>query len=173
MAVAESFHAQKMSQMDGYLKLEGIKGDATESTHAGEIMVDSFSFGASNPTQKGQGGGQAAGKVKISDFTVSKFTDSASPKLFQACCDGTHFAKATLSIRKAGGKSAIDYITYKFTELFVTDFKWEVNHGEETPVENVHFSFASVEVTYTPQKPDGSKGAAIVAGWDLKGAKAL
>ena len=31
----------------------------------------------------------------------------------------------------------------------------------------------AVTVTYTEQKADGSKGAAIVAGWDLKGAKAL
>ena len=31
----------------------------------------------------------------------------------------------------------------------------------------------AVTVTYTEQKADGSKGAAIVAGWDLKGAKAI
>jgi hypothetical protein len=30
-----------------------------------------------------------------------------------------------------------------------------------------------VVVTYTEQKADGSKGGAQVAGWDLKGAKAI
>lgn len=160
-------------KFDAYLQLAGIKGDATAHDHVGEIFVDSFSFGASNPTQRGQGGGQGAGRVAISDFTVSKFTDSSSPKLFQACCSGTHFKDATLSIRKAGGSHPIDYLKYKFTELFVTKVDWGVQRYDETPTENVSFSFGSLEVIYTPQQKDGSKGAAIVAGWDLKGAKSL
>lgn len=158
---------------DAYLQLDSVKGDATDSDHVGHIMVGSFQFEASNPAQKGQGGGQSAGKVRIGDFTLTKYTDSASPKLFQACCNGTHFAKATLHVRKAAGAKAIDYLQYKFTELFVTDFKWGVEHHEETPTEHLSFSFATVEITYTPQKGDGNKGAAIVAGWDLKGNKSL
>lgn len=158
---------------DAYLHLEGVKGDATDSDHVGHIMVGSFNFEAASPAQKGQGGGQSAGKVRISDFSVTKFTDSASPKLFQACCDGTHFKKAVLHVRKSGGKKSIDYLQYKFTELFVTDFKWAVEHNEETPTEHLSFSFASVEITYTPQNSDGNKGGAIVAGWDFKANKSL
>jgi len=32
----------------------------------------------------------------------------------------------------------------------------------------VSFAFGKVDMTYTPQKVDGSKGTAVVASWDLK-----
>jgi type VI secretion system secreted protein Hcp len=158
---------------DAYLKLDGVEGEATRKGYEKQLFLDSFSWGAHNPTSKvGTGGG--AGRVEISNFTVTKKTDKSSAKLFQACCAGKHFKDAMLTVLKAGGENPVDYLKYEFKELFVTDIQWSgATGGDETPAEHVGFAFGAVTVTYTEQKADGSKGAAIVAGWDLKGAKAI
>jgi len=158
---------------DAYLKLDGVEGEATRKGYEKQLFLESFSWGAHN-SQTRVGSGAGSGKVEISNFTVTKATDKSSAKLFQACCSGKHFPKAVLSILKAGGENPIDYLKYEFKELFVTDVQWSGSTGgDDVPRETVGFAFGAVTVTYTEQKPDGSKGAAIVAGWDLKGSKAL
>lgn len=158
---------------DAYLKLEGVEGEATRKGYEKQLFLESFSFGA-NQSATRVGTGAGAGKVQISDFNITKRTDKSTAKLFQACCEGKHFPKAVVSILKAGGTNPIDYLKYEFKELFVTSIQWSgASGGDDTPMESVAFAFSAVVVTYTEQKPDGSKGAAIVAGWDLKGAKAL
>ncbi len=159
--------------MDAFLKIDGVEGEATREGFQKQINLESFSFGAHNPTNP-LGTGAGAGRVEISNFTCTKKTDKASAKMFQACCAGKHFPKAVITLVKAGGNSPVDYLKYEFTELFVQDINWSASSGgDDTPAESVAFAFGTVQVTYSEQKADGSKGPAIVAGWDLKGGKAL
>jgi len=156
--------------VDMFLKLDGITGEATRQNYTGWIELDSFSFGASNPVSIGTGStGAGAGKVSLSSFNVMKRTDSSSPVLFQKCCQGQHFAKATIALNKAGGTASLKFLTYDFTELFTESIQWSCGAGgDDTPAEAISFAFASVNVTYTPQKVDGTAGSAVVAGWDVK-----
>jgi len=161
---------------DAYLKLAGVDGEGTRKGYEKQVFLESFSFGAHNPTGKpgSGGGGMSAGKVELSNFTVTKKTDTSSAKLFQACCKGTHYDTALLTVLKAGGENPVDYLKYEFKGLFVTDIHWSgATNGDDTPVENVGFAYSAVTVTYTQQKADGSKGAAIVAGWDVAKAQAI
>jgi hypothetical protein len=43
----------------------------TSTNHENWIEIDSFSFGASNPTQTGASGGAGAGKVDLSDISLT------------------------------------------------------------------------------------------------------
>ena len=36
----------------------------------------------------------------------------------------------------------------------------------DTPSENLGFMYGALSVTYTPQKIDGTAGAAVVGGWN-------
>ncbi len=158
---------------DAFLKLDGVEGEATRRGYEKQIALLSFSWGAHNPTSA-VGSGAGAGRVQITNFSAAKYTDKSSAKLFQACCAGKHFPKAVVTLLKAGGSNPVDYLKYEFTELFVQDINWSGSSGgDDVPMESLAFSFSSVSVTYTEQKADGSKGSAIVAGWDLKGGKAL
>lgn len=158
---------------DCFLKLDGVEGEAERAGYQKQIDLESFSFGGHNPTNP-YGGGVGAGRVEITPFTASKRTDKASAKLFQACCAGKHFPKATITLLKAGGQSPVDFLKYDFTELFVQDIQWSGGKGgEDTPTESLSFAFATVQVTYSEQNADGSRGTAIVAGWDLRAGKPL
>ena len=147
-----------------YLKVDGVDGEATADKFEKQIVLDSFQLGAHNPTSIGTGGGAGSGKVTLSNFTVSKRTDTSSVPLFLACCKGTHFENAVVTVRRAGGDQ-IKFLTYTFNVLFVEDINWSGGAGDE-PVETLSFAYGSVEMGYTPQDSTGGEGAEIMGGWD-------
>jgi type VI secretion system secreted protein Hcp len=157
---------------DCYLKISSpdVKGESTDKVHTGEIQVSTYRFGASNPTTISSGTtGSSTGKVSVSNFIITKRTDKSSPILFQACCSGEHYAKATFTLRKSG-KSPLEYLIYTFTEMYVNSIDWSGATGEkdDTPIETVAFSFGSVHVKYVPQKSDGTGDSPIEGGWDIQ-----
>jgi type VI secretion system secreted protein Hcp len=166
---------------DTYLKLEGgttpVTGESTRTGFEGWIEIYSFSWGASNPTTVGTGAtGLSAGKVSVSSFNVMKKTESSSPTLFAACCTGSHFPKATVTLNKASGEKdkALAFLTYKFTDVMVESIQWSGSTGgDDTPTESVSFAFAKVEIMYQQQSTEkGGQTKNIGASWDLTKAAA-
>jgi len=154
---------------DAFLKIDGVNGEATRKGFEKQMEILSFSWGAANPSTIGAGGGGGGGgKVSVSSFNIMQRSDVASPILFQACCKGDHFAKASVTLNKAAGASALDFIKYEFEEVYVDNINWSgASGGDDTPTESVSFSFGKVSITYTPQNKDGSKGSPAVGAWDL------
>ena len=97
-----------MAAVDYFLKIEGVdKGESPDAQYKGSdgwIQIESWSFGASQGGTMQFGGGRGAGKVSMQDFHFTMKVNTASPKLFLACCSGEHFKKATVHARKAGKK---------------------------------------------------------------------
>jgi type VI secretion system secreted protein Hcp len=154
---------------DAFLKIDGVNGEATRKGFEKQMEILSFSWGASNPSTIGAGGGGGGGgKVSVSSFNIMKKSDAASPILFQACCKGDHFPSAIVTLNKAAGSAALDFIKYEFDEVYVDSVQWSGSSGgDDTPMESVSFSFGKVSITYTPQNKDGSKGSPAVGAWDL------
>jgi type VI secretion system secreted protein Hcp len=156
---------------DTFLDLAGVTGESTAKDMAGKIEIYSFSWGASNPTTVSSGStGLAAGKVSISSFNVMKKTEKSSPSLFSACCQGKHFASATVTMRKATGDSGQKaFLTYTFTDVMVESVQWSGSTGgDDTPTESVSFAFAKVAISYQQQdSKGGTVGKAVDASWDL------
>lgn len=152
---------------DAFLKIDGLNGESTRIGFEKQLEIKSFNWGATNPATIGAGGG-GAGKVSLSPFNISKKTDAASPLLFQSCCNGTHYAKAVVTLIKSGSGSPYDFIKYEFEKVYVESVQWSgATGGDDTPLESVSFAFSKVSITYTPQNPDGSKGSPVVGAWDL------
>jgi type VI secretion system secreted protein Hcp len=158
---------------DAFLDISGVDSESTREGFENKIELIGFNLGATNPTTIGIGGGGGQGKVQVTPFAFTKRTDKSSPQLFQACATGKHFETATVTLHKAGGNAALDYLKYKFTDVFIENISWSGNSGgNDLPLENVSFAYGRVEVTYTPQKEDGSKGSPVVGTWDQKKVKA-
>ena len=71
---------------DAFLKIEGpdVKGESQADGRENEIDILSFSWGVSNPSAQAlHGGGSGGGKVTLSELTITKRTDKASPQLFR------------------------------------------------------------------------------------------
>jgi type VI secretion system secreted protein Hcp len=155
-----------MAAPDYLLEIDGIQGESTDSKHPNTIEVESFSGGATNTGSFGSGtGGGGAGKVNLQDVHFTAQVSKASPNLFAACAAGKHISKATLYVRKQGGKQE-DYMTVKLTKVLVTSY--QVGAGAPIAQESFSLNYAKIEFEYKPQDEKGSLGAKVAGGWDLE-----
>jgi type VI secretion system secreted protein Hcp len=162
-----------MAQVDYFLKLDGIKGEAKADGKTDQIQLESWSFGASQQGTHGSGGGGGAGKVLMQDVHFVKYMDKSSPKLFAACSAGTHIASAVLTARKAGDKP-LEFLEIKLTDCLVSSYQ-SGGSGEASVVPTDQFSlnFSKVEVNYVEQNAKGGAGEPVKAGFDVKANKKL
>ena len=161
-----------MAAVDYFLKIEGAPGESTDHKHKDEIDLLSFSFGASNASTFAFGGGGGAGKVQMTDFHFMMNVNKASPKLMLHCATGQHIKSALLCCRKAG-KEQQEYLKVTFTDVMVTNFQTNGDAGaNHLPSDSVSLAFGKIEWEYKIQNPDGTLGAALKTGYDLKQMKA-
>lgn len=158
--------------VDYFLKIEGIEGESQDAKHKGEISLESFSWGASQSGTMAYGGGGGAGKVQMQDFNFVMNVNKASPKLFLACATGDHIKKAVLTCRKAG-KDQQEYMKFTFSDVLVSSYQTSGSAGDVIPLEQISLNYAKMEMEYKEQKPDGTLGGSIKAGYDLKQNKAV
>jgi len=140
--------------VDMFIKIDTIDGESRDKTHAKDIDVLAWSWGMSNSGTAHMGGGAGAGKVNVQDLSFTKYVDKASAKLQLACCNGTHFTKAKLVVRKAG-TTPIEYIVIELEEVLITSVSTGGSGGEDRLTENVTLNFAKVKFVYTPQDATG------------------
>lgn len=156
-----------MAAVDYFLKIDGIKGESQDDKHKNEIELESWSWGESNAGSFSASSGGGAGKVVMQDFHFTMKVNTASPKLFQACASGEHIKSAQLTCRKAGLKQQ-EYLIVKFTDLLISSYQSSGHQGDVIPTDQISFNFTAIEMDYKEQKADGSLGAPIHGGWDVK-----
>ena len=152
--------------VDMFIKIDTVDGESRDKAHKKEIDVLAWSWGMSNSGSAHVGGGAGAGKVNVQDISFTKWVDSATPKLALACCDGKHFANATLVVRKAGEKP-VEYLKIKVEEVLITSISTGGSGGEDRLTENVTLNFAKVSLDYVPQDEKGAAGTAIPMTWSI------
>jgi type VI secretion system secreted protein Hcp len=151
-----------------FLKIDGIDGDSQQDGHAGEIEIESFSWGESNSGAAAHGGGGGAGKVSMQDFHFTMRSSKASPKLMLACATGQHFKEAVL-VGLRSGERPQQFLKYRLTDVLVSRYQFAgVPPRENLPSDQISLDFGKVEFDYTPQQPDGSAGAPVHFGFDLR-----
>ncbi|MEO9363226.1 MAG: type VI secretion system tube protein Hcp [Nitrososphaera sp.] len=179
VAVA-SFTSQKLSaseallgipsadaaSVDYFLKIDGIEGESTDDKHKGEINIESFSWGASNAGSASAGGGGGAGKVSFQDISFTKVIDKSSPKLVLATATGEHIKQVTLT-GEVSGKKGEQFLQIKLTDVLISSYQQGGSSGA-APIDSFSLSFAKIEFKYYPANPDGSLGAPVTGGWDVK-----
>jgi type VI secretion system secreted protein Hcp len=148
-----------LAVVDYFLKIAGIDGESMSAKHKGEIDVESWTWGESMVGSPGGGGRPAA-----SDFSFVMKLNKASPKLFLACASGKHIDSAWLTAQRAG-KQTDYFLKWSFADLVVSSYQTGASAGEH-PTDQVAFNFRKIEVEYKEQKPDGSLGDVVKAGWD-------
>ena len=161
-----------MAQVDYFLKIDGIQGESTDDKHKNEIDVQSWSWGETNTGDAAHRGGMGAGKVSMQDFHFVMHINKATPKLMEACATGQHIKSAILTCRKAGGTQQ-EYLKVTFSDLIVSSYQGGGSHGDMIPVDQVSLNFSKIEYEYKEQKPDGTLGGTVKAGYDLKANKTV
>ena len=183
LAAATNAHAAS----DYFLKIGDIKGESTtaDSEHEGWIELTSVSWASGDPALAAGSqvapsqravlvapvadeSARQAASPRISEVSISKMMDASSAKLSQACASGTHFPKAELHVRKAGGDPDRPIITaYQLFDVVLTCSTGGSSNealrpteqvalstggsaGDSIPMEQISLNFGRVEVKAMP-----------------------
>ena len=150
------------------IKIDGVEGESKVKDHEGEIDVLEWDWGMVNTGSMHVGGGGGTGVAEVHDLTFKKQVDKASATLYQRCCKGTHITEgATLFMRKMGD-DPLDFMKIKMSPVLVSSIDSGGSEGDESFTETIGLNFGNVEITYTPQKEDGSPDADIVVTWNIE-----
>ena len=152
--------------VDIFLKLDGVKGEAQDFVHKGEMDVLSWSWGMSQSATTHAGGGGGSGKVSVHDISITKPVDAASPTLQLFCFNGKHVANGTLTVRKAG-ENPLEYLKIDMEEIIISSISIGGSAGQDVLTENVSLNFRKVHTTYTPQTATGTGDVAKEAKWNI------
>jgi type VI secretion system secreted protein Hcp len=154
--------------VNAHLKIDGLDGESATSGFEKQIDVLSWSFGATQTGSMAFGGGGGSGKVSVGDLNITKRFDKASPKLFEALGTGKHIKEAILTLKKAGGDKAVEYLNYKISDILISSVQWGGASDGEYPTEQVSINFAKIEIVYTEQDDKGVAGAKTGSKFDVK-----
>lgn len=142
-----------------FLKLDTVAGNATSVKHKGEIDIDSYAWGVDRPA--------GSTKPALQTFTLTLPAGRASPKIFLMSAGGVKLQRAVLSVQQSGTEQ--DFLRWTLTDVTITSYKTVGNVLGDGITDQIVLSFAKAEVEYTP--PEG--GAPVKAGWDLRTGKSV
>jgi type VI secretion system secreted protein Hcp len=175
------------SEIDIFLKLDGIDGESAVRGHEKEIEVLSYEQAVEiTVVLSGGGGGAAAGKSTFSGLRFRKNVDVASVPMFLACASGQHIKDARFTFRRRG--TSFDFYKVTLEDVLITNIAERAGTGAQYPLsfealntgtssdgflDEVTLNFSRIRWEHRAQHPDGSVGATTAGGWDVRTNKKL
>lgn len=148
-----------------FLKLDGIDGESTDRHHRGEVELLSWSWGVTNDTAGGSGGGSGVGRATPQALVFVHRYDKASPPLARLAVTGRHLRSAVLSARRSGAGQR-DFLVVTLKDVLVTAV--QMADSGDGPVEQVSLRFGEIGFSYTPQTPRGGSGTPVTMTWNVR-----
>ncbi len=144
-----------------------IKGESTDKEHKDWVMILGFSHGVTQTASRSMktAGGRSAEEVNHGDFVISKMMDAATPKLYEACCKGTHIPEVVIECWRSGGDKPVKYMEYKLKEVLISGIG--SSGGSDFPSETVNMTYGAIEWTYTKQDEKGSEKGKVATKWNV------
>ncbi|MFL6672402.1 MAG: Hcp family type VI secretion system effector [Massilia sp.] len=155
--------------IDVYLQIDGIKGESSDDQHKGWIECQSVNWSLHQPKSatSSTAGGHTAARVDLSDISIHKITDIASPILAQHCAMGKTIPKAKIEFMRADGDGArVKYYEVELENVLVAHVAQGVAGGDMM-TESLGLKFSKVKWKYCQQKIAGGAGGNTAGGWDL------
>lgn len=149
-----------------YLKIEGIDGNVESKGHEKWIECQSMQWGVGRgiSTRVGSGLDREASAPSISEVSVTKLMDQASPKIFTESCVGKS-KKVELHLTKTGQDQIETFMEYILSDSLISGYS--VSSGGDRPTESVSINFTKLEMKFVPWKDDHTKGSPIPASYDM------
>jgi type VI secretion system secreted protein Hcp len=154
--------------IDVYLQIDGIKGESGDDKHRDWIECKSVGWEVTQPKSAtaSTGGGHTAERAELSEITISKLADLATPVLLQTCAAGKTIPKAVFHFMRADGQGErIKYFEIQLENVLIGSVKPKVAEGEFLH-ESVGLKFSKCTWKYTQQKIAGGAGGNTSGGWD-------
>jgi len=154
------------AQTTAWLDFDGaIPGEATDTRHRDWIEILGSGFGASREISAA-GGARETSRVLLSELSLSKYVDRATPALFMAVVAGNEpYPKVTLDL-DTGAKVPLARVELEQVLVSGLDFT-AARDGAARPVEKLSLNFTKITFTYILRD-----GGSLATGYDLATRKA-
>lgn len=141
-----------------FLKFETptIDGESADSDHTKELQVLSWSHSFNQPTSptRSSAGGGTVEQANHSDFSFTKYIDTATDDLLKYCWSGKMIGKGTFTAyRSDGDNKAVKYLEIDMSNIIVSNVTLAGSTGD-IAMETVSLSYGVVKYNYIQQKPD-------------------
>ena len=131
--------ATHYQEVIGSLAIDGLPGP---------IEILGFDTKVSNPGTFAGGGGGGAGKATLSDFSITKTIDAASPFLAVDTARGKHFREASIEIYRPG--TTTPHMTYELSDLLITLVRdHDSGISGQPSLEEIALNFTGIEWEFT------------------------
>jgi type VI secretion system secreted protein Hcp len=158
-------HVPAASEVDMFLKLDGVDGESPDSAHKGEIQIDGFSLSAVSGRDAFTN--QAAGAVRMSHMTFRAKVDKSTPKLFTKITKNEKIPSAVLTCRKAG-KEQFEYFKVTLSEVLVVKVQaGEAGGGNVMPHCEFDLAYGKIEMSAREQTIGGPTSGPVVFVFNL------
>jgi type VI protein secretion system component Hcp len=147
-----------------YLEVAGVKGGVTADSYRNWIATDTFSIGY-GPTSDG--------KHPVTDLSITKPSDVASPALF-----GGLFSAPFTGPEPGGGSNGAELdvvqsdqgrlrksMYFTFTKPVATSFTTDYASGDELPTETVTIAYQEAKFCVVPVTAGGGPGTPVCNTW--------
>lgn len=150
----------------GYLKITDIPGESIRSGHEEEIVIASFSWGASRSAFRNSGGQRESGLAEIQSISISKDYDASSPYLAWSCIKAANLGEVVLTLRKDQGDEHSDYLTITTTNTLVENYQVS-GGGGGNPMDSLTLSFDTIKIKYLQDANDLTAGGEHEIEYDI------
>jgi type VI secretion system secreted protein Hcp len=141
-----------------YMHYEGIDGDVAAADHQNWIEVQSYSWGATQPSATmvmGTGAPPTGNGPGV--LTIRKRVDKATPLLARAVQGRTRTPTVTIDLPAPRGQQG--YMTYKMTDVIISSYGPGAGAGGAMPMESISMNYSKIEWSYKPQAAPAGRGA--------------
>lgn len=131
-----------------FLKYGDIKGETTQDTHKDWIEVSSVQWGVGRGISSGVGGGskRESSAPSVSEITVTKTFDIASPLLLKEAIGGKAVqVKLELTQTDNSGKH-VSYQKYVLDGTLISGYS--ISSGGDRPSESLSLNFTKIDSEY-------------------------
>jgi type VI secretion system secreted protein Hcp len=155
-----------------YMKYGSIKGPVTTDGFKDWIELQSFQWGVGRAVGTAARGATSRehSEPSLSEITVTKHTDIASPKLMLDAVGGKLDNKVEIKFTTTTKGKVETFLTYKMENTGLSGYS--LSSGGDMPVEALSLNFTKISYTFTGTDP-GIGGSPETVGYDLAQMKTI
>lgn len=156
--------------MAGYIKFDGVDGEADDANHKKWSVMDSFDQTIHVPSN-GMGANARRGDTVLDPIRVVKVVDSASPKLGEAICNGKVFPKVEIHVTGSNNdKGRQTWYAYELKNVRLANYTvgGPVSDGGAIPTESLSLIFEEIKTTFTGVDSAGKPKGKVEYTWKVQ-----
>jgi type VI secretion system secreted protein Hcp len=167
MGRAVNDHFKEGQPLAIYMKVPFTEGSVTTAGYQGWIQLSSLQLDTdrSLSAEVATLANRAHGVPRFSLFNISKLVDESSPGLAGEAWHGSTGHDIEIAVVEPGIEKPVESVRYKLSKAMLSSYSF--SSSGDRPNENFAFTYALIEIKFTPHDNAGRAGTTGRVSYDL------